>query len=319
MRARPRRCPAWSASAPQQPCAAGATTSQPSAASTRDGRLVDVAEEHALHAAGDEADAQPLVARGAACALGDLSASRRRRPARASAEFAEPRRQQRQQAWAAAEAAGRAASGKREQPQPRRDTAGRWNSSAPEQPIADGRVVMVLDGGARLLDERRVAHAGRAGRLARHAAEAGVEVLDERRRSCRRGPRRRRASGRCGRAANPFPARAAGSSDRSAGRSRSGRTCPSAARAARASANCRAHRPPGPPPGLRMPFGSNRALTARISERLPASSPQTSSDPRAQVRPSTHDGRAAAATASQRSQLVEPARGARGRRRRART
>ena len=98
----------------------------------------------------------------------------------------------------------------------------------------------------------------------------------ERRRSWPRGPRRRRASGRCVRAATPFPARAAGSSDRSPGRSRSGRTCPSAARGAPASANSgfidrRVRRPDSG-----CPLGSNRVFTARISERLPGSSPQTS-------------------------------------------
>ena len=114
-------------------------------------------------------------------------------------------------------------------------------------------------------------------------------------------------SGRCVRAASPSPGRAAGSSDRSAGRSRSGRTCPSAARAAPASANSRIHRPPGPPPGLRMPFGSNRAFTARISERLPGSSPQRSTR-------FSSVGEAFTTTAEpprrpgQRPQLVEPVR-----------
>ena len=39
---------------------------------------------------------------------------------------------------------------------------------------------MMLDRGARFLDERRVAHAGRAGGFARHAAEAGVEMTRDR-------------------------------------------------------------------------------------------------------------------------------------------
>ena len=49
--------PACSCSAPQQRGSRGACTSKPSAASTRDGRRVDVAEEHALDAALQEADA----------------------------------------------------------------------------------------------------------------------------------------------------------------------------------------------------------------------------------------------------------------------
>jgi hypothetical protein len=43
-------------SAPQQPCRCGTTTSQPSAARHAHGRGVDVGEERALHAAGQQPD-----------------------------------------------------------------------------------------------------------------------------------------------------------------------------------------------------------------------------------------------------------------------
>ena len=40
--------------------------------------------------------------------------------------------------------------------------------------------MVMLDDRPRFFDERRIAHAGRARRFARHASEAGIEVLDER-------------------------------------------------------------------------------------------------------------------------------------------
>ena len=198
------------------------------------GRGVDVAEEHALDAAGEQPDA--LTPLRAACRreLRRSGAPRRVRPAQArSAGCAD--------AAAAAPSASR--NGGRHGRRPaaaasRRSRAGYGstaNSSRRNSALGQRPLVMALDGRARLLDERRVADAGRTGRFAGHAAEAGVEMCRRPARSMRdAGPRRRPASGRCGRAASPSPDRAAGSSDRSAGRSRSGRTCPSAARAARA-------------------------------------------------------------------------------------
>src|SRR5262249_43223959 len=52
---------------------------------------------------------------------------------------------------------------------------------AAEPALAEAAPVVVLDLGARLLDERVVLHAGRAGGHAGHAAQAAVEVADDRR------------------------------------------------------------------------------------------------------------------------------------------
>ena len=73
-----------------------------------------------------------------------------------------------------------------------------------------------------------VLHAGRARGDARHAAEAAVEVLDDGVGDGQLALSSRGPSGRCGRAASPSPRPTARRSDRSAGRSRSARTCRSA-------------------------------------------------------------------------------------------
>ncbi len=56
---------------------------------------------------------------------------------------------------------------------------------AAEQAIGERARIAPLDLRARRFDERRVLHAGRTRRDARHAAEAGVEMADERRRHLR--------------------------------------------------------------------------------------------------------------------------------------
>ena len=62
-----------------------------------------------------------------------------------------------------------------EQPQPRRIRQDLEQRHAKET-VRPRTLVMLLDGGARVLDERRVAHAGRAGGFAGHASEARVEM-----------------------------------------------------------------------------------------------------------------------------------------------
>ena len=76
----------------------------------------------------------------------------------------------------------------------------------------------------------------------------------------------RPASRRCGRAASRFPARAAGSSGRPAGRSRSGRTCPSAVRAVSAK-RTRCQPRQATSPGIREARLPDRSAASRRSRR----------------------------------------------------
>ncbi len=93
-----------------------------------------------------------------------------------------------------------------------------------EQPLTERPVVVALDLGTRVLDERTVLNARWARGHARHAAEARIEVADEGRATSPRGLRARPSSGTHGRAACPSPRPTAHTSDTTADRSRSGHT-----------------------------------------------------------------------------------------------
>ena len=139
------------------------------------GRLVDVAEEHALDAAGHETDALPGRAGGGrafrhgahqrASFASGASAIRLLSRSGSILTAPEPPQDVDQDER------------EREQPQPRRIRQ-QQKQQAAEQPLAGRALIVMFDGGARFLDERRVAHAGRARGFARHAAETGVEVTD---------------------------------------------------------------------------------------------------------------------------------------------
>ena len=278
-----------------------------------DGRVVDVREDEPLHAAGQQADRHAGAGRRRACArarrASAIDSDDRRRQL---GQRAQPRGQQVQQPAAlraAAESSGRPAAA------PARAAAAR--DTAPPRTAPSGtadrrrRVVAALDLRARGLDQRRVLHAGRAGGDAGHAAEAGVEVADERRRSCRRGLRGRTSSGRSARAASPSPRPTARRSDTSADRSRSARTCRSARARADGGRRTRGSRPVRPI-GSQRTSPRARACRADRAARLTrgdqrhgsAAGPTRSSATSARRRRAEHDDvaerrptRAAASTA----------------------
>ena len=130
-------------------------------------RRVHVAEEHALDAAEQEADACPALA-------GRRGQRRRqggRAPRRCEADQRAQRSRQRQ-----APAERRERERRAETPRMRKD----GEDERPEQPVVRRPLVALLDQLARLLDQPVVLHAGGTGRDAGHAAEAPVEVLDDR-------------------------------------------------------------------------------------------------------------------------------------------
>ena len=124
-------------------------------------RRVDVAEDDARDAAREHRDARPVARAGArgghsgADHGGAICFSGRERPRRR--QLAEPQR--------------------RPQPPPVREH--REHARAHE-PVQHPTPMVPLDVVARLLDQPVVLHARRAGRHARHAAEATVKVLDDR-------------------------------------------------------------------------------------------------------------------------------------------
>ena len=124
------------------------------------GRRVDVSEDDALHAACDKCDA------------GARAREMHGRPGRA-----QPRRRNLTE-WA--QRAGRGQTAKQqcraEAPAVREDV----EDEAPQQPLADPTSTLRLDVGAGRFDQAVVLHSRRAGRHARHAAEAAIEVLDDR-------------------------------------------------------------------------------------------------------------------------------------------
>ena len=130
------------------------------------GRRVHLAEEHALDAAEQEADA------GAALALGrrELGRRRARVPGRRERDERPERARERQDAP--------------ERRQPERGAQPPWvredrEDERAQQPVVGRAVVAVLDHLSRLLDQPVVLHAGRARGDAGHAPEAAVEVLDD--------------------------------------------------------------------------------------------------------------------------------------------
>ena len=117
-------------------------------------RLVDLAEKRPLHASRDEADAQARRAlRGRS--LRHIAPCGHRR--RERDQIPDPQRQQRENAGDPPQEIDEP-EGRRQHAQARviRQDA---EEQAAEEPVAQRPLVMLLDGRARLLDERRVAHA----------------------------------------------------------------------------------------------------------------------------------------------------------------
>ena len=195
--------PACSGSAPQQPCVSWRQRpSQPSADEHVDGGALTLREDQPLHAAGQQTDRQPALAAGVrvhgsasrtattrriagrerqrgaeAIAQGDGQRSSssfavRRSPFGVRCSSSDPSHAAGQRRKCEAQPADRASSAKRRGGN--RRSAERPRDSAARSARAS-------------LDERRVLHAGRTRRDARHAAQAGVEVAHERRRH-RRAP-----------------------------------------------------------------------------------------------------------------------------------
>ena len=222
--------PACSASAPQHPCSGGATTSQPSAASTLTVASLTRGNDEALHAAGQQADGQPAFADGGrprrdASRTSDAQRHRRRQREHRAEAREQPLRTQRGAladaralrsnvrlfSWSRfgarrprARSSGSALLDERPAlhralpaspsgTSAMRRRAGNGNSAKiarAEEAIGERPRIAPFDLPARRFDERRVLHARRARGDARHAAEARVEVADERRAS---SPRARRA------------------------------------------------------------------------------------------------------------------------------
>ena len=173
--------PACSASAPQQPCARGATTSQPSAASTRTvasltcakaSRCTQPVRSPTASGAGPIAGVSSAVdAVSDFTVIGGASLASAR--SRAGSRFSSPVRSSSGPDPAGRRRSGASASRSRAGYGITAKSAER-NSRSPSVAI-----VAALDLRARGLDERRVLHARGARGDARHAAEAGVEVADE--------------------------------------------------------------------------------------------------------------------------------------------
>ena len=131
-------------------------------------RRVDVGEDRALDAAGEEADARAPRPRG-------------RRDRRHLALSAPARRDLDERAKAPRQRRGAT---ERREPQrgPHPVRVGEEPKEEPaDEAVAERPLVLLLDGGARALDQPVVAHAGGARGDACHAAEAAVEVLRDRR------------------------------------------------------------------------------------------------------------------------------------------
>ena len=160
--------PAWTESAPQQPCG-GATTSKPSAARTR--------AVAALTSGKTALWTQP-VRRPTRARRVPARGRERRNVARGRASAARSRRAGRKRfGIGAARPSGASRSAARMRP--------RVGEEAEEQPadeaVAERAVELLLDGCARALDQPVVADARGARGDAGHAAEAAVEVLRDRR------------------------------------------------------------------------------------------------------------------------------------------
>ena len=156
------RRPAWTESAPQQPCG-GATTSSPSAARTRAVAAVHVREDRRLHATREQSDAPaPRADRGrhighaAACAPRRRHRDERAEPPRHRYHSTERREPE------------RGAHAPRIRKRPEEESA--------QEPVGGRAAVLLLDGVAGRLDQPVVADARGARREARHAPEAAIEV-----------------------------------------------------------------------------------------------------------------------------------------------
>ena len=166
---------------------------------------VDPGEERALHAAGEHADVTRVgpAGRRSARAAPAAPAERRSEASIAASVRREPlqharcARTSRQPGAAGRRAADRAAAAAAAGREEREDRAA-------QRPVAPRAGAAALHLGPGRLDQLVVLHARRAGGHAGHAAQAGVEVLDHRRRSAARPPAPR-SSGRSGRAGSPSP------------------------------------------------------------------------------------------------------------------